>query len=449
MNKQELRAAASIGLLYVIRMLGLFMVLPVLPLLGPDLAGATPALIGLALGVYGLSQAFLQVPLGLASDRFGRKPVIVGGLVLFILGSIVAGMSASIYGVIAGRFLQGCGAVASTLLALMSDLTRVNQRSRSMAIIGISIGSSFGISLILGPLVSNYFGLSGVFFFGAIAGLVGIGVVLTVIPTPRIHTHNLDSQLSAAKLGEVFKDGSLLRVDFSIFAVHYLLMSSFIAFPLLMRGTGVIEDQQHHLIYLGILIVSFLLMGPLMWLSDKNEHSKTMLVGMIGMLALALVLLANATGLYPVLLGMMLFFMGFNLLEVILPALISKISPAGARGTAMGVYSTGQFLGAFAGGTVGGVIISVGDITHLMYANAAFCGLWLLVGLTMKRPADMSSRTISIPAGAEPGANGLWEALSSVDGVLDVVVIEEEDIAYLKVDNNRLDETALAKFGKG
>ncbi|MBD3646836.1 MAG: MFS transporter, partial [Pseudomonadales bacterium] len=172
MDRLELRAAASIGLLYVIRMLGLFMVLPVLPLLGPDLESATPALVGLALGIYGLSQACLQIPLGLVSDRIGRKPVIVGGLLIFVVGSIVAGLSESIYGVIAGRLLQGCGAVASTLLALMSDLTRIDQRSKSMAIIGMSIGGSFGVSLILGPLISNHFGLSGVFWFGAWAGLL-------------------------------------------------------------------------------------------------------------------------------------------------------------------------------------------------------------------------------------------------------------------------------------
>ncbi len=447
MDKQELRAAASIGLLYIIRMLGLFMVLPVLPLLGPELEAATPALIGVALGAYGLSQACLQIPLGLVSDRYGRKPVIVAGLAIFIVGSVVAGLSTSIYGVIAGRFLQGCGAVASTLLALMSDLTRIDQRAKSMAIIGLSIGSSFGISLVLGPLVSSRFGLPGVFYFGAIAGVLGIVVLLFLIPTPRIHTHNLDSTVTLSRIKDVIGNPSLLGADFSIFAVHYLLTSSFIAFPLLMRGTGVIEDSEHHVVYLGILVASFVLMGPLMWLSDRHEHTKNMLVFMVALLAASLVLLANVIGVYGVLVGMMLFFMAFNLLEVILPALVSKMSPAGARGTAMGIYSTAQFLGAFAGGTVGGLILSRWDISHLMYANALLCGGWLLVGLTMRKPGDMSSRTIRIPPGSYPGAIEMWEALSSVDGVLDVVVIEEENIAYLKIDNSRFDDEALARLG--
>lgn len=446
MDRLELRAAASIGLLYVIRMLGLFMVLPVLPLLGPDLEAATPALVGLALGIYGLSQACLQIPLGLVSDRVGRKPVIIGGLLIFVAGSIVAGMSESIYGVIAGRFLQGCGAVASTLLALMSDLTRIDQRSKSMAIIGMSIGGSFGVSLILGPLISNHFGLAGVFWFAAWAGLLGIVVVLAFIPTPRIRTHNLDSVVSVTRFRDVMKDASLLRADFSIFAVHYLLMSSFIAFPVLMRGTGVIEDSDHHFVYLTLLIISFIFMGPLMWLSDRRESSKEMLVSMVAILLVSLVILANVDGIFGVLGAMMLFFMAFNLLEVILPSLVSRISPAGARGTAMGVYSTAQFFGAFVGGTAGGIILSWWDISYLMYANAVMCGIWFLIGVTMKKPADMSSRTIRIPKDAEAGAIDVLEALSSVDGVLDVVVIEEEGIAYLKVDNNLFRDGALDDF---
>ncbi|MEX2487959.1 MAG: MFS transporter [Pseudomonadales bacterium] len=447
MDKLEIRTAASIGLLYVIRMLGLFMVLPVLPLLGPELEAATPALIGIALGIYGLSQACLQIPLGLASDRYGRKSIIVAGLAVFVVGSIVAGMSDHVYGVIAGRFLQGCGAIASTLMALMSDLTRVHHRSKSMAIIGMSIGASFAVSLILGPLLASKFGLAGVFNFAAVAGLAGIGVVLFLIPTPQFHTHNLDSVLSSSRLGQVLADKSLLAADFSIFMVHYLLMSSFIAFPLLMRGTGIIEDSDHHYVYLGVLLVTFVLMGPLMWLSDKNEYIKPMLVAMVVILAVSLVLLANFTGVYGVLAAMMLFFMAFNLLEVILPSLVSKISPAGARGTAMGIYSTGQFLGVFAGGALGGLLLSWWEISHLMYVNAAMCGLWFLVTVTMKRPADMSGFTVQIPEELDDDAKGLSEALSSVEGVLDVVVIEKEHIAYLKVDNNRFHSDALEPLG--
>ncbi|MBQ75611.1 MAG: MFS transporter [Gammaproteobacteria bacterium] len=447
MNKQEVHTAASIGLLYLIRMLGLFMVLPVLPIAGRDLGYATPALIGLALGAYGLSQAVLQIPLGLMSDKYGRKNVIFAGLSLFIAGSLVAAFSESIYGVIVGRFLQGCGAISSSLLALMSDLTRIDHRSKAMAIIGMSIGVSFALALVLGPLVSSYFGLKGVFVFAALAGVCGVLVLLTVIPVPKVKTQNLESVLLRDRLPSVLSDPGLLRMDVGIFMVHYLLMSSFIVFPLILEATGVIPSEKHHLYYLGMLLASFVLMGPFMWLSDKSRYANTMLLLAIAAFVSSLVFLAGSETYYFVLASMTLFFMAFNLLEVLLPARVSKMAAAGSRGTAMGVYSSSQFAGIFAGGTVGGLILSHTDISTLLYTNATLSLLWLTLSVRLPELGDITSRTYSYDEGSVLSANQILERLSSIRGVVDVVIIEEERIAYLKVDNGAFDDGELALIG--
>ena len=443
MDKQELSATISIALLYIVRMLGLFMLLPVLPLLGDDISLATPFLIGLALGIYGLSQALLQIPMGLLSDRFGRKPIIFFGLLVFIAGSLVAVNATDIYGIILGRFLQGCGAISSTLLALLSDVTRVDNRSKAMAIVGMSIGASFGIALVIGPWINGIYGIDGIFLFTAAAGLLGIVVLLAFIPTPKSRGFNADAQLSLSRLNEVLRHGGLVRTTFGIFALHFLLMSSFIAFPQLMNGTGEIEVDSHHLVYFSILDITFVLMGPFMWLSDKPGLVKTMMQTMIGIFIVSQLLLSQSLGFYPVMIGMVLFFMAFNLLEVILPALVSKIAPAGSRGTAMGIYSTAQFAGAFFGGAIGGYIAGTWEISHLMYVNAAICVVWLVVGISMPHLGNVKSMTYSLAGFDDLSANQTLDALLSVDGVIEVVLIESEEVAYLKIDSDVLDTDAL------
>jgi MFS family permease len=357
MNKFEIRTAASIGLLYIVRMLGLFMVLPVLPLLVDEIDGATPALIGLAIGAYGLSQALLQIPLGALSDRIGRKPVILGGLVVFIAGSLVAAFAEGIYGVVVGRALQGMGAIASTLLALISDVTRAEHRSKVMAIVGMSIGGSFGLALILGPLIAGVAGLQGVFLFTAAAGMVGIAVLAGLVPTPTVRSRDPGANVTLSRILPVLGNGDLRRTAFGIFSLHFVLMSSFIVLPLLLAATGRIEGTQYAMVYFWVLLASFILMTPLMWLSDRPGSARIMLPAMILVIAGASLLLSRVQDYYPVLFAMMVFFMAFNLLEVMLPAMVSKVAPLGERGTAMGIYSTAQFAGGFAGAALGGVIL--------------------------------------------------------------------------------------------
>ena len=445
MNQQEIAAATSIGLLYLIRMLGLFMVLPVLPLLGQDVAQATPFLIGIAIGIYGLSQALLQIPFGLLSDRLGRKKVIAAGLLLFVAGSFVAGFSTDIYGLIVGRFMQGCGAIASTLLALMSDLTRVDQRGKSMAIIGAAIGGSFGLSLVLGPFVANAWGLAGIFNLTGMLGLLGLALLLFRIPTPTIRATNLDATLQTGGLGTVLKDLNLWRVNVSIFLLHYLLVSAFSVLPLMFEASGRIETDEHALYYLVLLLVSFVAMLPLMRLSDRLKDNRGVLAGTVGLSVLAFGVLVSLHGYWWLLLGAVLFFMAFNLLEVMLPAQLSKMSVAGTRGTAMGVYSTCQFMGIFAGGVVSGWILMHGDLEDHLLVNLFICMGWLLMCLGFPDMGQIASRTVTIDDSLQSSDTDLLERLLSVHGVTDAVIIAQDQVAYLKVDESILNENELNK----
>ena len=445
MNSSELKSVLSIAMLYVFRMLGLFMVLPVLPLYGSEIRHATPKLIGLALGAYGLSQALLQIPFGFLSDRWGRKAVIVMGLLIFIFGSVVAASSETIYGVIAGRFLQGGGAIASTMMALLSDLTRVEQRTKAMAILGISIGISFAISLVLGPYLNQAYGLSGIFWATAVLGTIGLLVILTFTPTPQKQIYNRDSGFIFSELRKVLSYPGLLRIDVGIFLLHFNLMAGFVGFPLALRGTGEIADGNHYLVYLILLVGSFILMGPVMMLSDKNHWTKRILMACAALFVASYWVIAGTSdSLWWICAGLFLYFMAFNLLEIVFPSLLSKLAPAGTRGTAMGAYSTMQFLGAFCGGVVGGWILDVWDLSVLFWVNGLVCLFWFLSYLTMNRPLNISSRTLDLNGMDTTAANQLREELSSLEGVEEVVIIEGESIAYLKVDDSLFDDESMA-----
>ncbi|SHF58890.1 Predicted arabinose efflux permease, MFS family [Modicisalibacter ilicicola DSM 19980] len=442
----ERRAIAGLAGLYATRMLGLFMVLPVLALHADDLVGATPLLIGLALGVYGLTQAMLQIPFGLLSDRIGRKAVIAGGLGLFALGSVVAAEASTIGGVILGRCLQGSGAVAGAIMALLADQTREEIRTAAMATIGLSIGIAFAVAMVLGPLIAASFGLDGVFWFTAGMALLSLLVLWRLVPAAPRRARHRDVGLDRGQLRDTLTRGDLLRLDFSIFALHLILMAAFVAVPFRLLDTG-IEAAQHGWVYLGVMVLAFVGMVPLVIVAEKRRRMRATFIGAVASMAVVLGLLGEWGQQRWVLIGLLwVFFVAFNLLEATLPSMISKLAPAGAKGTAMGVYSTSQFLGAFLGGVLGGALAQGFGYDAVFLGCAVLALLWLAVIWKMPAPRHLSSEVVALDASHHGDAlDTLMARFADVAGVEDVLVVPEERVAYLKVDRQRLDAEALAR----
>ncbi|WP_336368445.1 MFS transporter [Marinobacter sp. C2H3] len=445
MNALETRSVAALASVYAMRMLGLFMVLPVFMLLGQDLDGATPALLGFAVGAYGLSQALLQVPFGLLSDRVGRKRMINIGLVLFALGSLLAASTDSIYVVIAGRVLQGAGAIASVLMALLSDLTREEQRTKAMATVGMAIGLSFSISLVVGPLIGSHWGLSGIFYVTGALSLLALILVNRVVPTPRTQRSSADVQPARAMLGRVLSEGRLLRLDFGIFCLHLTLTSLFLVFPTLLEDRLGLSRSDHWWFYLTVMVTSFFAMVPFIIIGEKKRQMKAILCGAIALLTTAAGALSNLRhNLVFAWIVLFAFFMAFNLLEASLPSLISKEAPAASKGTAMGVYSTSQFLGAFVGGSLGGLLLESVGISGVVWLMVAVLLVWLVVALTMPKPDYTTSFMVKLQAAMADGYDDVDASLRQLPGVRDVVIVEDAATAYLKIDRQRFDEAQLA-----
>ena len=384
MTALERRTVSSLALLYSFRMLGLFMVLPLLALYAGDFAGASPALIGLALGIYGLSQALLQIPFGWLSDRIGRKPVIVGGLLLFALGSVVAAKSTSMEGIVFGRALQGAGAIAGTLMALLADLTRDEQRTKAMAVVGISIGLSFAVALVVGPLVAAAGGLSAVFYLTALLAGAGIILVWFIVPSPpEVAIKHQDTGAQPGLLGRSFRDLGLARLNLGIFVLHFILMASFLVVPQLLESVAGVDREQHWKVYLVVLALSVVAMVPMMRAAERGGRAQKMFILGIALVLVALLLLVFVPQGFIIYLALWLFFTGFNYLEATLPSLVSKTVFAGGKGTALGIYSSSQFLGAFAGGAGGGWILQQASASVLFSVCAALAVLWIVVAAPM------------------------------------------------------------------
>lgn len=447
MNALEKRSVSALASVYAMRMLGLFMVMPVFMLLGNDLDGATPALLGFAIGAYGLSQALLQIPFGMLSDRVGRKRMIYIGLVLFAAGSLLAASTDSIYVVIAGRILQGAGAIASVLMALLSDLTREEERTKAMATVGISIGLSFSVSLVLGPLIGSVWGLSGIFYVTAALAAIALVVVHRVVPTPHQHRISADTHPAREMLGKVLSDRRLLRLDFGIFALHLVLTALFLAFPSILQDSLGLASRSHWWFYLSVMVTSFFAMVPFIIVGEKKRKMKPVLCGAIALLMLATAGLASvAVGLLAAWGLLFFFFMAFNLLEASLPSLISKEAPAASKGTAMGVYSTSQFMGAFLGGALGGVLLEQFGLTGVLWFMVAVLGIWFLVALSMPSPGYTSSFVLQLQQAVAGQCDEIDDSLRRLPGVQDVVIVEGAATAYLKVDRRHFDEALLADF---
>jgi predicted MFS family arabinose efflux permease len=446
MTAMEKKATASLASIYALRMLGLFMLLPVLSLFTEQMPGSTPKLVGLTMGIYGLTQAVLQIPFGLLSDRISRKTIIVIGLVLFVVGSVVAALATDIYGVLIGRAIQGCGAVSAAVMALLADLTQEVHRTKAMATIGASIGVSFGVAITVGPVIAQYFGISGIFWVIAILAALAILVIWFVVPNPKNISIHRDAEYIPSELGSVIKNPDLLRLNFGIFALHLILMASFVVVPLLLRDAG-LEVGKHWLVYLPVLVTSMAAIIPFVIIAEKKRQMKKVFLGAIAMLIVANLgfwfLHGQLVGLIACL---WLFFGGFNLLEATLPSLISKTAPGDLKGTAMGIYSSSQFLGAFVGGASGGWLYGAYGATGVFIFSAAIAGCWILIASFMSTPRYWANLLLSLAKVKPEQATDFSKQLLAINGIEEVRLHFEENAAYLKVDNQQLDKKELSRF---
>ena len=444
MTRGERRAAVSLAGIFAMRMLGLFMILPVFALYADDYAGATPGLIGLAIGAYGFTQALLQIPFGLLSDRFGRKRLIAIGLLLFALGSVVAALADSIWGVILGRALQGAGAIAAAIMALAADLTREEHRTKAMAVIGMSIGLSFALALVLGPWLGHWLGLSGIFWLTAVLALFGLGLLRWAVPSPALSRPHRDAEPIPAQFLAVLRDARLLRLDFGILALHLILTASFVSLPLVLRDSLGLAPDRHAWLYLPVLVLSVAVMIPFILQAEKQQRMKPVFLAAIAMVLVAELALSQWQGrLVGLALALFVFFVGFNILEATLPSLISKTAPADSKGTAMGFYASSQFLGAFLGGALGGVLYGRFGAEGVFLGCALIALVWLMVAAGMHPPRYLASRVIGTGPLSPPQAELLAGTLGRIEGVVEAVVVAEDETAYLKVDPRVLDEAGL------
>ncbi len=443
MTALEKRATLSLASIYALRMLGLFMILPVLSLFAEQMEGATPMLIGLSISVYGLTQAILQIPFGLLSDRFGRKKIIIIGLILFSAGSVVAAVSTTIYGVLIGRAIQGSGAIAAAIMALVADLTQEVHRTKAMATIGASIGVSFGVAITLGPILAAHIGISGIFWLTAGLSLLAILVVLFVVPNPKKSTVHRDAEVVPGQFFKVLKNPDLLRLDYGIFVLHLCLTACFVVLPLLIRDAGLIPED-HWKVYLPVLVTSMAIIVPFVIIAEKKRQMKKVFVGAIIILMIAniglFMFFDNLMGLIGFL---WLFFCGFNLLEATLPSLISKTAPGDLKGTAMGAYSSSQFMGAFIGGAVGGWLYGEMGVETVFLFSAIAAGTWVIIALFMKQPRYLANMLISLEAISEENGDQFVSDLLEITGIEEVKLHFEERVAYLKVDNKVLQKDQL------
>ena len=449
MNPTELRAGLSLAGVFGLRMLGLFLILPVLAVHAANIRGGDNlTLVGVALGAYGLSQGLLQIPFGMASDHWGRKPMLYAGLLVFAAGSFLGLAADDIWTMIAARTLQGAGAISSVAMALAADLTREHHRTKVMAMIGSTIGLMFALSLVGAPLLYREIGMEGLFALTGILCLAALAVVKFQVPEPPLHVHAAPAEGS---LRAALLDAELLRLNGGILILHIVLYAMFVVVPPLLVEAG-LALPEHWKLYLPAVVGSFALMVPAILYADRRHRAKAVLIGAVAMLAVIQAGLATLSGGIVLLAALMLgFFVAFNVLEALLPSLVSRIAPVRGRGVAIGVYNTTQTLGVFFGGLLGGWVASRYGTTGVFAACAVLALLWLGFVAGMRAPApqvnELSSITLSIASGVS--LEGLREALAGVHGVHEAEVFAAERIAHLKVVPGQWDEHRVRKLITG
>jgi MFS family permease len=444
-----MRGSLSLASLFALRMLGLFLILPVFAVHAPQLAGGDSlTLVGLALGIYGLTQGILQIPYGMASDRYGRKRVIVIGLLLFALGSFVAAWASDIYTVILGRAIQGAGAISAPVTAFAADLTREEHRTKAMAMIGGSIGLTFAVSLAAAPALYRSIGMDGIFNLTGILSLAAIWVTLAVVPPEPAGVADPARPDRAGALREVLRDVEQLRLNLGIFSLHAVLMAVFVVIPAAFVQYGGLPVGEHWKIYLPVVLGSFVLMAPPLVQAERRGRMKFLFLSAIALLLAAeLGFAVCLTDFTMVIASLLAFFVAFNLLEASLPSLVSRVAPASSRGTALGVYNTSQALGLFAGAAAGGWLAQHLGETSVFVFGIAVIALWLGVASRMRVPGETVERAYRVPPRLDPVR--LRERLVRLRGVREAVIVPEQGIARLRVYPESFDERAVREIIEG
>jgi MFS family permease len=393
MRPEELRAAMSLSSIFALRMLGMFVILPVFAIYAESLPGGDNlTLVGIAIGAYGLTQAMLQIPFGWWSDRYGRKRVIYVGLAIFAAGSFVAALGTHIYVVIAGRTLQGAGAISAAVMAMTADLTRDEHRAKAMAMIGSTIGASFALSLVLSPWLNRVIGVPGIFVMTGVLVLAAMGVVYGLVPDPPREPRRAERS-GVEQFLRALRDPQLARLNFGVLALHAVLMALFIAVPLELRAAGLPVDQ-HWAVYLPVMAGSFVLMLPAIFGMGKPGRFKWILIASIAaLLADQLAMPWLTGGVWPIAMFLLVFFTAFNVLEATLPTLVSKLASASGRGTAIGVFTSIQFFGTFLGAAAGGYLYGRWGATGIVIFDTALLVMWLMVALGTRVPGQVSTRS--------------------------------------------------------
>ncbi|MFT5119982.1 MAG: putative MFS family arabinose efflux permease [Psychrobacter glaciei] len=438
MNSVEKRAILGVGGIFALRMIGLFMIVPVFSVYGDNYAHATPFLIGLAVGIYGLGQAIFQIPMSLAADKFPRKPIIFLGLVLFALGGIIAANATDIYEVIIGRALAGSGAVSAVLMALLADVTREEMRTKAMATMGLTIATSIMLAFAFGPLLVGSLGISGLFWLTSGFAILAM-LLLFFVPTPlRVLKHNLDNKSIGQQLATVLKIGDLNRLHIGIFALHLTMTAIFVILPHQLNDVMGLSVRQQGLVYLPLLFIGFAVAIPFIIIAEKKRKMRQVFLGAIALMTVALAVLALGSQVgIGIILGLLLYFMGFNLLEATIPSWISKRAPVANKATAMGLNSSSQFFGAFVGGAMGGLLLSQPNLLAWGIL-AIIMGISLLLIIPIADPPYLSSTTVTIPKNID--IQDWSRQMLAVDGVDELVVMAKEQVAYLKLDKTQLTE---------
>ena len=447
MSRLEIRAGLSLASIFALRMLGLFLILPVFAVSARKLPGGENlALVGIALGAYGLTQSFLQIPFGMASDRYGRKRVIIIGLLLFAAGSFFAAFAPDIYWTIFGRALQGSGAISAAVTALAADLTRDQHRTKVMALIGSSIGLMFAVSLVAAPALDAVIGLHGIFILTGLLSLAGILVVTKLVPEPPEAEH---AGHAPARFMDVLLQPQLLRLNLGILMLHLIQMAMFVVVPAAIVSAGGLPVSGHWKVYLPVVVASFFLMLPPIYYAERRARIKPVFIGSVFVLLLTQVGFLLELGKFNALVAnLLVFFVVFNILEASLPSLISRIAPAQAKGTALGIYNTTQSFGLFLGGATGGVLAQHFGPSAVFILGIAAALLWLVFAVTMQAPPVVALREFFIQPHIDIEA--LRAQLAGLPGVREAVVEPEKRMAYLKVNLEHWDERRMRQLlGEG